>query len=62
MDVEKFAALTELVREARAEDQRTLQTMNEATTAWKAANAVLTDRIKVLNEWVASQVNQATAL
>lgn len=62
MDMERWAALTALVREARQEDARTLAVMNEATSAWKAANGVLTDRIKVLDGFVADAKNRDTAL
>jgi len=61
MDTEKFNTLTALVREAREDDVRTLAAMEVATAEWKKANAILTERLSVLNTWVNQQVNEATA-
>lgn len=62
MDVEKFNVLAELVREAKAEDQRLLEESNLAQTRWKNANARLTERMKVFDDFVASQKSEAIAL
>ena len=62
MKADQWEALTALVREARTEDARALEAMNVATAAWKTANAVLTDRIKVLDGFIADAKNQDTAL
>lgn len=61
MDIDKFNVLAELVREARLADAETLRQMEAATAAWKAANAVLTERRKVLDSFIAQAVNAATA-
>lgn len=60
--MDDFVTLANLVREARVEDQRTLDALNAATTKWKAANAVLTDRLKVLDSYLLDQKNRATSL
>ena len=62
MDLKRFAMLAALVREALAEDKRTLSAMEAATTAWKRANETLTDRMKVFNEYVAQQKLEAITL
>jgi len=59
---ERFNALSSLVREARIEDARTCQAMAIATDRWKEANRILTDRLKVLNDYVAQRVNEATRI
>lgn len=60
--MDDFHTLAKLVREARIEDKRTLDIMTQATADWKAANALLTDRIKVLDGYLNDQKNRATAL
>ena len=59
---DKFTALAELIREAKAEDKRTLAELDAATTLWKAANKTLTERVSVLNAYVAGLVNEHTSL
>lgn len=62
MDLEKFKVLTDLIKDAKLKDKETFKIMSDATTAWKAANQVLTDRNKVFDEFVSSEKAQATAL
>ena len=59
MDIQKFNALAELVREAKAEDVRTFNLLQHATAEWKAANALLTDRLKVFDAFVSQQKTKA---
>lgn len=62
IDLEKWAALTALVREARAADAAAHADMVAATARWKAANADLTDRLKVLDGYVAQAKAEAIAV
>jgi len=62
MDVEKFMVLATLVKEARAADKAAFDVMEETKAAWKKANEVLTDRMKVFDEFVASQKSEAISL
>lgn len=62
MDIEKFNALANLVLDAKIKDKEALDKMNQATSDWKAANYILTDRMKVFDEYVASQKSEAISL
>lgn len=62
MDLAKFATLADLVREAKAEDRRTFAAHEAAQAEWKRANQVLTDRMKVFDEYVAQQKLEAITL
>jgi len=53
LDPVKYATLTALVRDARAEDAKAFKAMEAANAAWKDANAILTDRNKVLDGYIA---------
>jgi hypothetical protein len=62
MDLDKFKALTELVKQAKQEDQSALEALKLAEANWKNANAKLTDRLKVLDGFIADEKNQAIAI
>jgi hypothetical protein len=62
IDTEKYQTLTALVREAKVKDKETLEAMEKANAEWKAANAILTDRIKVLKDWLTQCQDEDTAL
>lgn len=62
VDTEKFNTLAELVREARQKDKEAFAEHERAQAEWKAANQVLTDRMKVFDEFVASQKAEAISL
>jgi hypothetical protein len=53
IDIEKYNTLAAIVREARETDRLSFQKMEAATADWKAANAVLTDRMKVFDGYIA---------
>lgn len=55
MDVQRYEVLTALVKEARIEDKKLCDEMEAAKTRWKAANEILTDRMKVLDTFVSAQ-------
>jgi len=57
---EKFKALSELVKEARSIDKKTFSAMETASSEWKTANKILTERNKVLSDYVAYQINEHT--
>lgn len=59
--MQDFETLAKLVVEARLEDAAKFQSMERATAEWKVANAVLTDRMKVLDSYIADQKNKAIA-
>lgn len=59
MDLNKFNVLAELVREARVADREATAVLEAARSAWTAANAVLTDRHKVFDEFVNQQKSEA---
>lgn len=61
MDVEKFNVLAALVREARAKDRETFAEHEAAQSRWKAANQILTERMKVFDDFVAQQKGEAIA-
>lgn len=62
MDIEHLNTLVALVRQARVRDRETFVAQQEANAAWKQANAELTERQKVLNDYVAQQISEAIAL
>jgi len=62
MDLEQFNALASLVRLARIADHSALVKLNQATDDWKHANQVLTDRLKVFDEFVASSKAEAISI
>lgn len=62
MDLDKFKALTDLVKQAKEEDQSTLEELKLAEANWKNANAKLTDRMKVLDGFITDEKNQAIAI
>lgn len=59
---EKMTALGQLVREARIADRDTLAEMEAATAAWKAANKVLTERLKVFTDYQTELLNKLTII
>ena len=60
MDLDKFNALAELVKEAKIKDKEAFVLMESTKAEWKKANEVLTDRMKVFDEFVSSQKSEAT--
>lgn len=60
MDMQKYLALTSLVREARIADRATFEKMEAAKLEWKRANETLTERQKVLDGFIAQEVAEAT--
>lgn len=59
MDLEKFAALTALVREARVADAAATQEMEQARERWKVVNETLTLRMKTLDQFIAEEKAKA---
>jgi len=57
---EKFKSLSELVKEAWILDKKTFKALETATSEWKAANKILTERNKLLSDYVAYQINEHT--
>lgn len=53
MDIKKYSTLAELTREARAMERAAFSKMEEAKAEWKRANDELTNRIKVLDGYIA---------
>jgi hypothetical protein len=62
MDTDKFKALANLVREAKQADADAFKLMEAAKAEWKKTNEVLTDRMKVFDEFVNSQKAEAISL
>lgn len=60
MDLKKYEALAALVRDARKLDKAAFDKMEAASAEWKAANAILTDRLKVLDGYIAQAKNEDT--
>jgi hypothetical protein len=58
IDPDKLSVLTELVREARANDRKTFESYEKSTVEWKAANRILTERKKVLDDYVQGCINE----
>lgn len=59
-DPEKYAALTALVRESRAADKAAFVEMEAAKARWKSANEMLTERMKVLDGYLAQVKSEDT--
>lgn len=62
MDLQKFTVLADLVKQAKEEDRRAFSAYEQAQTDWKRANTILTERMKVFDDFVAQQKNEAIAL
>lgn len=62
MDIDKFKTLSALVREAKEADRKAFDAMEAARAEWKKANEVLTDRVKVLDGYVASAISESTSV
>jgi hypothetical protein len=52
MDIKKYDALADLVREAREADTAAIKALEAARETWLAANEILTDRLKVFDHFV----------
>ena len=52
LDPNKYNTLATLAREAKEEDKRAFDAMEEAKAVWKKANETLTDRMKVLDGYL----------
>lgn len=62
MDIEKYNTLVELVRDAKAKDRDAHDDMVNKTAEWKKVNTILTDRLKVLDEYISSCKNEAISI
>lgn len=60
IDLSRLETLASLVKEARAADKAAFDVMEQAKIEWKSVNETLTDRQKVLDEYVRSFVTEIT--
>lgn len=60
MDVDKFNALTAIVKDAKAADKRAFDDLEKAKADWKSKNESLTAANKVLADFLAATVGEMT--
>jgi hypothetical protein len=59
MDLNKYQVLLDLAKEARIKDRETFDEMERTKAEWKKANEILTERNKVLKDYVDGCINEA---